>query len=749
MVRNPDIANFAFGLFIGFGVCLPLLGGGRLFLLDWGVGPHSGIVTSGSLGLNGGLTSGAIATAVTALFNSVLGGAVTWLPILLFFPLAMVGAGRLAGGTHWVRISAGVLYAVNPFVFTRIYVGHLALLLGYALLPFATKAVIKAASSSLHRWPIAALWWAGLTALSPHYAWIFGVVVLGVALLPLYTKRLSLLRTTGWFATSVGLFALMSSYIFLPHTVTNLGTQVGQVSLDLYSTTGDAHLGLFANVLSLYGFWRLGPGPVLPKDIIGGWPLLMVALLIVVGVGVGTLLHRSVDKINPPSEASPQEDAERDVAGPGFREREVAVIKASYFDVGSRYFVLLFLFLGVFGYFLALGDQGPTGSLFLWAYDHVPFFSLMREPEKFLMLLALAYAVFFGWGVEYISKLNLFTSKSGNFLAAALVGVALPLGYSANIFNGLDGQIAPSSVPASYQQADSLMGTGPGNVLYLPWHLYMSYPFTNNRVVANIGSGEFRRNVIAGDNVQAGGVQSQSTSPRSAYLEQLFNYGPTTKEFGALVAPLGVQYVVLSKTVDWTGYLWLGDQNDLKLILDTQSLEVWRNVDYVGVGWRAPTLTHVTGVKSLLSLAQDKELAGRTVVESSGNAATSGANSSPSKSEGVKYKLGPASVRELSPVAYQIDSGAAGWVSVDAPYQRGWSFKGRPARESAEGTLVVKVGSGEGVLEFTPWQQVRLGYLVSGATFLLSLVLVVTGTRLMRRKGLKRVKPDGDLGPGY
>jgi len=69
----------------------------------------------------------------------------------------------------------------------------------------------------------------------------------------------------------------------------------------------------------------------------------------------------------------------------------------------------------------------PAGGLFLWAYNHVPFSPLMREPQKFLMLLALAYAVFFGWGVERLSQINIFPKKISAIASAALLGVALPL----------------------------------------------------------------------------------------------------------------------------------------------------------------------------------------------------------------------------------------------------------------------------------------------------------------------------------
>src|ERR1039457_1169094 len=58
VLRHPEAANLILGIVIGLGVCAPLLGGDRLFLLDWSVGPHNAIATPAALGLNGGLTTG-------------------------------------------------------------------------------------------------------------------------------------------------------------------------------------------------------------------------------------------------------------------------------------------------------------------------------------------------------------------------------------------------------------------------------------------------------------------------------------------------------------------------------------------------------------------------------------------------------------------------------------------------------------------------------------------------------------------
>ncbi len=60
----------------------------------------------------------------------------------------------------------------------------------------------------------------------------------------------------------------------------------------------------------------------------------------------------------------------------------------------------------------------------------------------------------------------------------------------------------------------------------------MAYPFADGRVVANLGPTSFRRQVISGDNVQVGSVETQSTSPRSAVLIGLSVLGINRRPWG-------------------------------------------------------------------------------------------------------------------------------------------------------------------------------------------------------------------------
>jgi hypothetical protein len=636
---------------LAIGVSLPLFTGGALWLLDWVTGPRTPLVPIGAFGLNGGLTGGVPFAVLVDWLVCTLGGPGTWLPLVAFFPIAAWGVSRLVGGSLWCRLGAATLYCVNPFVFQRIYVGHFPLLLGYALLPFAVTSALRFVESGNWWMPTPALWWAVLTALSPHFAWIYGVALAAAWLThhPARVTSVSRLVAVG------AAFALLSMYILLPHTATQLSSSHGTSSLlALYSTMGDPHLGLFANVLGLYGFWRLAPVPTLPKDVVTGWPFLLLALLFVAGVGAAARLRAG--------------------RGSGPTEGE---------DPPSRRTPAALLIIGIAGYFLALGDQGPTGPLFRWAYFHVPFFAVMEEPQKFLMLTALAYAVFFGWGVERLAGSVGQLRLNGRTIWVATLALLLPLAYTPTIFDGLAGQIAPSHVPSSWQAADRFMGDGPGQILFVPWHLYLAFPFTDGRIIANPAPSSFRRSVIAGDNVEAGGIESTSTSPRSAYLEHLFALGPKIHDFGSLVAPLGVQYVVLAKTVDWRSYSWIATQRDLRLVMDSASLEVWRNTSYAGVG----------------------QSAGKRVI------------------------------RQISPVAYAIGPGTSGTVSLDAPYQKGWELDGQVARQSPAGTLLFRVGRGGGIAWFTPWGLTRLGYIIAGTTFVLLCALVAADRARMRARG--------------
>ena len=664
-VAHPDLPVLILGLVLALGICWPLVGGGQVFLLDWVFGPHSAILSPGFYGLNGGQTSGLPLVLVVGLLTHLVGSAGTWIPIAVFFPIATVSMGRLVGGRQWARLGAATLFAVNPFVFQRLYAGHIALLLGYALLPLVVRSMVRAVDNRGVARLTPVLWMALLTGMSPHFAWVCGVLLLAVVLA--HRRRLAAL---GWAAT-VGLcFVPTMAYVFLPQSAASLPVTVGSYDLSAFQTMGDSQVGLFGNVAGLYGFWRAGPGPILPKYYVSGWFLLLLAVLVVVAIGAVTAL--------------------KGVQTTGTTESGGDTRRRGGVRLDRRMVASVVVISAVVGFFLALGSQGPTGPLFRWAYVHVPFFNIMREPEKFSMLLALGYAACFGWGIERWVNSFAPSRRILGVVAVFVVALGLPLAYTPTIFDGLDGQIATSHLPASWTQAEQITGSRTGDLLFFPWHLYLAFPFAGGRVIANPAPSSFTGEVISGDDLELGALYSDSTSSRSAFIQRLITEGGGGGTFGQQVAPLGVQYVALAKTVDWQSYQWLSRQSDLHLVLDTPTLELWENTAYLGLGHR-----------------------------------------------------GGESVVHLSPVAYRIPPGPPGWVSVAVPYQPGWSLNGHSARSTPDGVVSVWAGASGGVLRYRPWTFAWAGDVISlGLVLALALALVIGNARRYRKKqGVRESEP--------
>src|SRR5204863_3070543 len=91
-----------------------------------------------------------------------------------------------------------------------------------------------------------------------------------------------------------------------------------------------------------------------------------------------------------------------------------------------------------------------------------------------------------------------------------IAAVALPIAYCPTIFFGLNSQLHPSTYPPSWSAADAVAGAGTGQVLALPWHQYLAYPFSHG-IVVNPTEFAFRREVIPPDDVELPGIHSAST----------------------------------------------------------------------------------------------------------------------------------------------------------------------------------------------------------------------------------------------
>lgn len=151
----------------------------------------------------------------------------------------------------------------------------------------------------------------------------------------------------------------------------------------------------------------------------------------------------------------------------------------------------------------------------------------------------------------------------------------VPLLYACPLF-GFHGQLTVTDYPREWYQVNDYLNQDEEdfNVLVLPWHLYMDYAWLPNRDkrLANPAHYFFDKPAICGDNIEAGGIYSQSTNPISEYVEFLLGKGKHVDNLGELLAPINVKYVILVHEVDYQSYDFLYQQQDLAIELEKENL---------------------------------------------------------------------------------------------------------------------------------------------------------------------------------
>ncbi|MGV1003896.1 MAG: hypothetical protein ACOYEV_03815 [Candidatus Nanopelagicales bacterium] len=682
------------GLLLGLAVVWPWTRGGYLLLLDWVSGPNQNL-TGGVYGLSSSALDAMPFRVGTALLRGWLGADVTaWLIVLAFFPIAASGIAAAAGGPRLRAYPAVALFCLNPFVLDRLRAGHVTVLLGVAALPwlFTLARDAKAANRLLAVRP--ALTFALAVSVSAHAAWLGGAVLAAVALLPSPTRR-DLARTLFIVAGGAAVYA----YAIVLFAV---GTQTLAVTSADLSAFGTQSLpgGLLVTALSLRGFWRnTADAPLdLLGPVLGG--ALLAAMLVMVGAGLARLWRRE-PRTGMPLTA-----------------------------------------LTVGGLLAGTGMSGPIAPLYQWAFDHLPLFEAMREQAKWFALTLLGYSVGFGVGVQWLGELALarapaasprpegtatfqFTPRLG-VLLASLIG-ALPLMLLPVYVNGLGGSIRTSAYPAGWWAADQKMGAGDGVVMLLPWHAYQPFAFTDGRTIATPAGAFFRRPVLISDAVELPALRTDSSSRRTAYVDRIMAAGGSTG-FGSLVAPLGVEYVVLSRqTAPRTAastpdeYSWLPRSRDLTPVLDHPDIQVYR-VKVGGVG-RVRT-ARVASVPAAIKLADQGALGSEAVLAAAAPEAMGGRSAD---SGGLE---------RVAPTAWAVAAGRPGWVVIPEEYSPGWkTASGTAGVATAAGTIALHLDAAATTVTYAPWRVIRVGLITSGLSLL---ALLVTGicehlTRLRRR----------------
>jgi len=265
-------------------------------------------------------------------------------------------------------------------------------------------------------------------------------------------------------------------------------------------------------------------------------------------------------------------------------------------QIGKIYYFFALTFLC--GVILSNGAKAPFGELNVWLFQNVPFFSIFRDPNKFVYLMILSVSVMLGVSVSVlkgairIGKFRLSFRKIVTFLAISSIflnsGVVL-----INLKPSTADRIAIQTVvfPKEYEELYNFLKSDPDypnyRIAILPpyvtmenfsWsELYVHNPLRTVPIVPFIIVDDVRNPSFVND-----------------YAWHVFRlvYTNKTTKIGSLFAPLSVKYFIVQEDAeppplsntqvflskDETKIL--NAQEDLTLVYSEGTIKIYRNLAY-------------------------------------------------------------------------------------------------------------------------------------------------------------------------
>jgi len=284
------------------------------------------------------------------------------------FTAAFLAYGALPVGDFIPRCMASLIYVLNPFVYGRLHYGQLFLLGGYAVLPWVASRIhqlVKQPDRGRAFGLAASLLVLG--AFSPHLILLASFLVAISAVFGALFQRMSppyVVRLGRSLVTTFGMWLIFSTYWLVPYLAgesveSKVVAQVSSGDLLAFRSVADPTLGLFPNLLGLYGFWaeNVGRFPSL-KLFVPYWYLALLGLLFLAAPGVISILF---------------------IHNSPFRD--------------LRGWVITLVVVGIIALVLEAGVAEPhIAPLVGWLDRVFPPYRGMRDAGKWAALLAVVYA---------------------------------------------------------------------------------------------------------------------------------------------------------------------------------------------------------------------------------------------------------------------------------------------------------------------------------------------------------------------
>ncbi len=581
------------------------------------------------------------------------------------------------------RYFAGFLYMINPFIYVRFLAGHWLILLAYAVSPIVIRSFMDFFDSpSTKRSLYAAFLITVVFFIDTHTPFLLLIVFFVFYIEKILDSGKNANRVIEISKRSllIGLFLLLLNSYWLVPGFTGNNTPLSEItSTDLYTfaTRHDVNFNTLFTTASMYGFWR--GGYLYAKDLLPYWYFFFIFILFLA-------VHGFVSNYRHPEH--------------GVYVRAMGII-------------------AVLSVLLAAGISGPVGGAFEFLFNNVFFFKGFREPQKFVALLVMAYAYLGGLGVAELEK-NVKTKSSdapknlGTWLLVTLA-IFTPFIYSFTIFDGFHGQLKTTDYPKDWYAVNDFLNEDKQdfNILFMPWHLYMDFKWlpTPQKRIANPAGIFFDKPVIQGENMEAGTIYSSSSNPVTKYIEFLLGKKDKIENFGGLVAPLNVKYIILTKEVDYEQYDFLYTQKDLEKVKETENLIVFRNSQPVSRFYEADGVITIKDWEDLLDLGRTWDLTSFAIVV--GNET----NIQASKGQALNYTVD-------SPARYLLDRPSKRYIVFSREYSKDWRLDGKTPFANFGVTNVYDTSDIKGnTLYYERFNIYLIGYIISGIAFIFLMIL--------------------------
>lgn len=409
------------------------------------------------------------------------------------------------------RYLFALIFFFNPFVYTRIIIGQVGILIAYFLTPIFVYYLFKMFESNLELKSIlkTALTISIISSMAPHFLVINGIIFLVASFWFYFYKNPNkdLKKYSKTLLIFIALILLLNLYWLQGMFAGGILGEIDQQHENFFAPKMSPGVSAISKVFLMYGFWR----EVAHKTTYSMIPLWAWYSILILFI---TLL--------------------------------IYGYQSSSHDKKSKTIYSLFWI----GLLLGVGISHPfTKSFVDFLFRTMPFFNGLRDSHKLVLLVAFSYAYFLPIALTNLDKL--FKNKSTKIIINTCL-VLLIFGLTFPMIN-MGNQLRHQEYPQEYFQLNDYLNSQQiqGDIIFLPWEGYLTYNWSRN--VSSDGRIGAFANAIMDNPVLTGPDTYGGNTGRRLEVSKCLN-----NESIDCLENLGVEYVIYDNCALYQNkYEWL------------------------------------------------------------------------------------------------------------------------------------------------------------------------------------------------